>query len=670
LIISLCPSIIVYFPDYMAFSSKIFIILCIVIIGLHIWGALYPTHYNWGVHLLAFYDAWAGCIILAVLGMLISQSFRGKAIQITEKLLHPLSKLPSAIIFIASAAFLIALFLLLPAQGLLLGDSKLILLTTSQIPSSSEISANFRNQPLFLVALHVAQDIIEHGGAHHLENVYRAVDVAAGLIFFTVVFIILRSMKLSPAENLLGGIFLLSGAGSQFFFGYIENYSLLYGFTAAYVVAGYLALERKINLVFPVLFFGIITGLHLGALSYAPSVLYLLITTWREKKRGSLITAVTVISASALLFLLGNYGPKQLMTRMMDAATYDFLPLFSAPPHIPYAILSWLHILDWINANLLIVPFAVISSALLLLLNRRDARIKNPPLFFLILTGSCGLLFTFVINPALGMARDWDLIASFFLPAIFLALYLFNEFLQIPERKNVLLMVTAISFFHTAAWIGINSDHERHLRRSEILTNPLFMGKFAQLLYYDRLANAFWEKKDYPKTRDWYERYLAVDSTNPRMAGNLSEVYRRLGDKENTFRMLKQAAKLGSGDAGVYTNLSVEYFLRGDTATAIATGEKSLLLFPNQPQVHANLGTYYIQCKNFAEAYRHFKSSIEEGMRAPYLYKRMADACLGQNDIRQALKFYADYLRLVPNDAEIQQRFIKLSGALSRQPQK
>jgi Flp pilus assembly protein TadD len=649
--------------------AKTLFSICLIIIALHLWGAIQPTHFNWGVHIFAFYDTVVSMVVLMAALVLFVPRSRDLLMRAGDGVLALHAKLPPLILFIAAAGILVVLAFVCQSQGLLLGDSKLILLTTSQIPNSTEVSANYRNQPLFLLALRYAGRMISQGKTADLEAIYRILDLGAGCVFLAAVFLFVRSFTKPPLETFLAGLFLMAGAGTQFFFGYIENYSLLYAFTGMYLVTGYLSLQRKIPFIVPLIFFACMIGFHLGALIFAPTVLVLFLERWRESRREGLLMAGVIALASILVYTASQYSISQFIIRMRDALTYDFLPVLSAPPGIPYAMLSGLHLVDWINANLLILPFGLLPVSSILVVHRGDLRRASWRMLFLLGASACGVLFTLTINPAIGMARDWDLLASFFLPTMFLASTLFLEHLSTPSARGIFFLMVMLTLLHTAGWIGINADKDRHLRRSEILTDPRFMSRFAQLLYYDRLANACWERKDYAEAKGWYERYLAIDSTNPRMVTNFSEVYRRLGERENAFDMLKLAARRGSEDPGVYSNLSVEYFLKGDTSAAITMGERSLALAPGQPHVHANLGIYYLQAKNFTRASEHLASAVEGGIRTPEILRRTGDAYFAQHDVQHALHYYDLFLSLNPNEPAIRSRAAKLREILSKEPQ-
>ncbi len=646
-------------------AGKIIFIFCFIFILLHIWGAANPSHINWGFQSFAYYDISTSVIVLILILTLFIPSILRFWIRTLERGTEIFSALPNTVVLLGCAAILIFLSLQFPSRGLLLGDSKLILLTTNELPENPLVSANFRNQPLVLASLHGMESVLAFIGIHGIKNIYIWTDIIAGIIFLGIVYLFLLNEKISSIEKFLAGLFIFAGAGSQFFFGYIENYALLYAFITGYVVTALLVLQKRIHVLVPVILFVSIAGLHLGTLIFFPSIILLLILSWQDNKRTVIVLSTLLPVLLLLLIYLSNYGIHQFIVRIQAAFMYDFLPFFKPIHGIPYTVFSWVHLVEWINLNFVIVPLGLIPVIIILIANRHKIWQSNKELLFLIMTTVCGLIFTFIMIPALGMFRDWDLMASFFIPLIILSLYLFTHYFSGNVRKQVIAVIALISVTHTAFRIGVNADEDRHIRHAEIMAQPSLLSTFAQQLYYDRLANVFWERKDYAKTKLWYERYLTIDSTNPRIIANLSDVYKKLNETENVFRMLKRSAELGAKSPRVYINLGVEYYRHGDIQNAIRVTEQGLKIDPKQPICHAHLGLYYLQLGKYAQAADHFENSLRLGMRDPVVIKHAGNARFALNHYAKAVEHYNNYIRINPSDSLVKEKIIKLKVMLS-----
>lgn len=645
--------IIVYFNSNMKKSDYAVLFFIFLLLILNIWGALIPSHYNWGTQSFAFYSPFIGltALLAALAGIFICS--RPKSYSAIEKKLNGLSAIPGPVLFLGAASIFLLLSYIYSSEGLMWGDSKIILLTTPKIPSSTEASANFRNQPLLLLIFQGLQNLI--GGEKPLEELYRWVDMASGLIFTGFSFLFVSRLKLNRTNSISAFSFLMAGGGTQFFFGYIENYALLYAFTGGYMVTGYLAMKKEIPAVVPLVLYLLIVGLHLGTLILIPTILIFLYPLWKENRaKAILILLGLLIGASALLWL-SDYGPIRLGWRIWSAFKYDFLPILAPHSGAAYAMISPLHFLDWANLNLIVSPF-IFPAAIIFILGEGFTGMRlKPENLFLVSAAFFGLLFTFLMNPALGMFRDWDLMASFLLPSLLFNLVIFVEN-QDRLKIKAIFIVALIAIIQTAAVIGINADEEKHLARAEVLTNPEFMANFAEVLYYDRLANAFWERKDYIRTKKWYERYTAIDSTNPRIIANLSDVYRKLNDSDKVYEMLKRSAGLGARDPKVYSNLSVQSFKHGKINEAIAMAETAVAISPGYAVGEANLGILYLSAGKTEDAIRHITRAISLGMSDPKLLILLGEAYEKKGNLREAFKCYSRYSMMMPSDSAIKIR--------------
>ena len=134
------------------------------------------------------------------------------------------------------------------------------------------------------------------------------------------------------------------------------------------------------------------------------------------------------------------------------------------------------------------------------------------------------------------------------------------------------------------------------------------------------------------------------------VAQNISDVYRKLGQRDKYFNMLKRAVALRSPDPGIYSNLGVEYASRGDTVHAIELNERAIQMNPGMQKAHANLVILHAAKKNYQLADQHFTTAINLGMREPLLFRYAADVCVFLRDYQRAVQYYDIYLISNPND--------------------
>jgi tetratricopeptide (TPR) repeat protein len=264
------------------------------------------------------------------------------------------------------------------------------------------------------------------------------------------------------------------------------------------------------------------------------------------------------------------------------------------------------------------------------------------------------------------MARDWDLLASFFVPLMVFSVYALGQLPSTLSGRTALGTAAVCALLHCAGWIGVNASEEKHLQRVEMLHDARLLSPTTFLWYDEALANFFFDTKQYERARVRYEHYISIDPDNLRIIGNISDVYRKVGDKEKYFAMLREAVRLNTQDPGIYSNLGVEFAGRGDTTNAIQYNEKALSLNPRQVQAHANLGILYASRRQFVKAIDHFIAAIDLGMRDPPVYRYAADLSLLMGDYSRALRYYDSYLSYRPTDQRAITNRKRATDALAR----
>lgn len=626
-----------------------FAVSCLLLVGLFLAGALFPSHLSWGFHLFAFLPPWTGWAAILLCTLPLLEPVRITLVSQIDTFARRVSRIPSWLLFIILAVLLTLSSMLLAAKLHLLGDSMLILQLTPPDPSIRDTSSNFRNQPLTYACLNVVQQILGTGSS--IEQAYHVLGISSGILLIALIFWFLSRCSIESVDKLLLGAFLFLGVRSQFFFGYVENYSLVGLAVAGYLVSGWLALKKRITLLIPLICLALMVGFHLSAAAFVPAGLVLLYLGWKKHLRGAVM-----LSALAGVLLLGGgiavFGTSPLIQRIIDAARYDLLPIVSTPGSLPYGILSLLHLIDWGNALVHIVPGTVVSLAGISLLRWNKIPKSDPALIFLAAAAISGVACTLILNPALGMARDWDVLSVFFIPLQILAAYLFILLLEAKEGRTALLVVVVLSFVQTVGWIGLNASEERHLQRAEMLTDLRLSGTFPKI-HFENLALTRFKRGEYRQSIQWYERYLDIDSANPRIIANLSDLYRRVGDNEHVFRMLTRSVSARSRNPGVYSNLGTEYAKQGDTVRALQMFQQALLVDSNYAVAHANLALIYLAQNNLPGVATHASKAIDLGMKEPVLLKYAGYAYHSLRQFGTALEYYDAYLRSVPSDRAV-----------------
>lgn len=655
----------------MSTFAKIIIFASITILLLHVWAAVLPSHYNWGFHFFAFYNYYFSIFILFLSSLILIPRLQIRVLSFLDASGKKIKKyLPKWFPFTFAILALIVIAVLFPARLHLLGDGSLILREISGIRLGDELPATFNHQLLAGLIIKLIKNIFETGQLKNPESVFRIIDIFSGILCLIIIFYLLKFIKASPIEKFLVGSFLFFTAGSQFFFGYVENYSLLFVVTTAYLATSWLKLERNLPIFIPLTLFGIMVGLHIGSIILLPTIILLIYHNWKNARSQTIIILLVFLLTSLAISFAYFNKIEVILQRTISESKWNFLPLYQSNAFFSNPILSFMHLVDWLNANLLFSPFALPLAAVLLIIGRKKIHWKDPILIFLLTATFFGLVFTYITFFALGMARDWDFMASFFLPLIVLNVYLFTRYNNVIKAKNSFLVIVVLSFFHWAGWIGLNSDNASSYERVKMLDNPNLLGFVPRLNYYETMGSYNWAQKNYSEANMYFERYIELDSTNPRILGNISAIYSKLNNKEKTFWALKRAAHVNTPNPAIYINLGVAYSQRGDTATAMKMYKKALLMDSTRSKAYANLGSLLMRQNNFIEAANNFSKAIDFGLYDSLLFKETATAFFQLGEYKKAITYFDAYLSIVPTDEKVRYIRNKLDEVINRQDNK
>ncbi len=635
-------------------SSKFILLFGAVFLALHLWAAISPSHLNWGFHFFAFYKPVFSIFVFIVAILFFIPTVQKKFILYINHLSQKIKRtFPKGFFLILSLIGLVSATILLPVKVHLLGDGALLLREISGVQLGDQLPPTFNRQLLAGLLLQFMKTIFQSGTVANSELIFKIVGGISGLVFILLIFALLKLIQKQPSEKFMLGIFLFTTAGSQLFLGYAETYAVLFVATAAYLTACWFTLEKNSSILLPILLFVVMIGLHIGSIVLLPGLLLVMYYRWRHQ-RFETISIIIVASLLSVIFSLMYFNKlEEILIRTISESRWNLLPLFESDSYFSYSIFSWAHLLDWLNANLLIAPFGIAITIAILFFNRHKIEWNNMVFIFLLTTTFCGLLFTFITFFALGMARDWDFMSSFFLPLCFLNIYMLAKSNFLIKNTRIFALIVVLNFLHWGAWIGVNADEHRSLNRVKLLNDPYLLGHVPRLNFYENLGSYYWAQKNYVEARNYFERYVEIDSSNPRILGNLSAIYTKLNQKDRNFWALKRAADANSPNPAIYINLGIEYVKLGDDLTAIALYQKALAMDSTRAKAYANLGSLYMKNNEIKLAAENYYKAILYGLVDSVLYREAGTAFYLIGEYEKSLLMYNNYLNMVPHDEKI-----------------
>jgi tetratricopeptide (TPR) repeat protein len=252
------------------------------------------------------------------------------------------------------------------------------------------------------------QALIGETNKTNAETAFRIISIFSGLVSIWFFFIIARIATENPAKRFLILTSLLLSGGLLLFFGYVENYPLLWPVTLGFIYFGlkYLGTSRGLWIVGLLLVIDF--ALHMQSAVLIPAFVYLAFSRgtgseiYRKYKKALIVGGIT-----GLLVILALFVYKYLTDLYIQDV---FLPLFIGKPIDPdYAILRLDHLIDIFNELTLVSPLIILF--VILSVKRFKNIMKNNSTVFMALVSGGYLLFLFVIDPKLALPRDWDLFA-------------------------------------------------------------------------------------------------------------------------------------------------------------------------------------------------------------------------------------------------------------------
>jgi tetratricopeptide (TPR) repeat protein len=529
-----------------------------------------------------------------------------------------------------------------------------------------------------------------------VETVYALLSCLAGSIFVFLSFLFAdflgkngAQLKIPPlAGKILIFLILISMGSIQLFFGYAEHYTFLFlsifGFlflSILYIVEnpafdgeGNHEDSSRMKLIFPILTFLLAFLFHVSALYLLPSLFFLFLVTIEKSKfqRGKrLLLGILALFLAVIIFL----GYKRYSWSVPPL----FVPLvhgrYSGPG---YTLFSLPHLLDFFNQQLLVSPVGLILILAFLICKRRFFFVNRTSQFLLIVALS-QLLFNFLMDPALGASRDWDLFSAVGLGYTILGLYLLLGFLKDKLKFEYLATILVVtSLYSTIPWIALNSCAPKTIERFRNLLSidpkKSQNGHFVLFKYFMTLGQKEEAEKENQAQREVLPelpliaegrnffvegeldsaeaKFLLAKEIAPGLAtvhNDLGMVYFAKRDLSKAEIEYKEAIKLASFVADPYLNLGNLYMVRGDMDGALKLYKKAIFLKIQYPEAYYNLGhIYYL---------KHMLDKAEDlFIKTLKLNSNFADAYMGRGDIykergkfQEAIKMYQSAIQLKPD---------------------
>jgi Tfp pilus assembly protein PilF len=271
--------------------------------------------------------------------------------------------------------------------------------------------------------------------------------------------------------------------------------------------------------------------------------------------------------------------------------------------------------------------------------------LKDKLSLFIILVVLFQLGYNFILNPGLGMARDWDLFSATALGYTILGVYFL--FRLIKDRTTLRYVRTVLiftSFFLTLPWILINHNPTLSIKRFENLLDLDLKksrnGRYVLAQYY----SARNMKKEKDKVSDEFNEKL------PEV--NLTEIglrYYNSGKIEAATELLQRVTLLEPGFPEAHNFLGLAYFKSGKIPEAEAEFKKVIELRPDYVDGYVNLGHLYTSRNQADEAIKTYEKAVRLKTEEPEVYNNLALFYLAKDKVSKARDYMKKAIVLRPD---------------------
>jgi cytochrome c-type biogenesis protein CcmH/NrfG len=526
------------------------------------------------------------------------------------------------------------------------------------------------DQPLFrarsfgTMALCVALKRYFGSGDQAALNIYRTVAISAGVLFSATAIAVAHELFDSLGRRLLFILGMLSAGFALLFFGYVENYAYFCLSVAFFTCAGFLIGEGKLRRAWILLPLALSVFFHILGLVLVPAAIYILICDSRLARafargstpvRGAIV--IVVVVTAVLLFAY--------LYRTSYYFRFAFVPLFPGRLVVEgYTLFAGKHLLDWLNLQVMLLPGVCVLVAGGWR-SMREASRKPAIRFGLILLASAALA-TFMLDPKIGMPRDWDLFAFTGIPAAALAyLVVLGDRERSPSAILSAALAVALGFLLLLPRAAVGHAPARAIEQMEdyarldvrknrtgvyalagYLLNEGYVSAYARVRAFqdsiyveDSLsarAGELVRRQRYKEVRPLAQQLIAV---NPQMFSGwlyLGRVYNTEGRYDSARVALSIADGLNPQSTGVLNELGLAYYYGGDKNKAEKIWLQSLALDPTQFAPHYSLARVYRDRGDNERYVEQLRAAAMHGDAPAGVSLELADYYLGRREFQSA----------------------------------
>lgn len=514
-------------------------------------------------------------------------------------------------------------------------------------------------------------------------SAYQILSIASGVLFSAALVFYSKKITTTQFNYWLFILLILLSANTILFFGYVENYSITLAVISILILSAIASLKNKKGSIIPVAAFAIAVFLHTISLVYLPAFLFYVGLTFGGGKIRRLITRKSgaIFSIMILLLVIGYVVVRSWAPLFWRMA---FLPPLGDQFTIDnYFLLSPRHLIDYVNLLFFLIPVTMVILILRIISRQKTVFMGNKPDYLFLGAASLfGLMAAFILEPKLGMARDWDLMSIMLIGAGVFGIYLWVD--RGGEQKyfkpaSFILTVLCVSIFvpwlvlhnstdglrrYSTSVMKLDPRHsrpglqtmgaylEKHGEISEAQSMAWYCGNNFPEIQINREGGSFFRLGQYSMAESKLKLAL---KENPSWAGlylDLGICQLKLGRYAEALETLKIADGLNPYNAYTYNYLGEAYIQKGDTSRALNYWHKSIRGDVTVLEAYMSLGLYHLMARR-ADSAEYYLSQIPDEKVTINIYYWKGLAAFMLNDNVASLEYFNKYLSLGSDSSKI-----------------
>jgi len=446
----------------------------------------------------------------------------------------------------------------------------------------------------------------------------QIMSVLSGALYVWLSVELTRYLATGPVRRLVTLATLWLSGVSVMWFGYTELYGPFWVCAMLFMVTGARWLASGRGLTWVVVALALSLLMHLQAVYLIPGALILLLAKSRasrtglQLKRSHTVLVIGALAAGTIAFFY------LYQTRL----TFEimFLPPFVGRPHYPsYAVFSPEHLIDIANLLLVVAPglLVLVAGAKWAVFRRRFDLFDQ----VLLMTGACSLVFLLIVDPRLGIGRDWDLLAFTIIP--WLLLLCRHQQSTWENRPSFVVAYTLLLMITTGAYATSNLHRPAaEMRYAALLENYGAKNRAGWVI----LANYYRDRGQTAKHNRIAERMRTVFPQD----ALLEQAYAALesGRLATAYRLADSLYRLDRFNADYLQILGNTEGKRGDFRRAVVLYEQAISLKPFNTMLRNEYCQLFLTNQQYDKALtcfqelRHFDphtTQVAEGLALTYI---------------------------------------------------